>query len=132
MPVEVSSLTNDPVMQGLKMTLDVAAMKHQAIASNIANVNTPNYKRLDLTSSFKTEFKNAMNAVQAGQTLPEISKPTLGEAATAGGVRLDGNNVNMEQELMELMDNKSRFDFASKMLIQRYNLVRSAIKGSGA
>ncbi|MFZ5806691.1 MAG: flagellar basal body rod protein FlgB [Verrucomicrobiota bacterium] len=127
MPVAVNPLINDPTIQSLKLALDAAAMKHQAIASNIANVNTPNYKRLDLNPSFTTEFQKAMTTLESGQSMSELPKPALSETSMGGVLRMDGNNVNMEQELMDLMNNQSKFDFASKMLIQKYNNLRVAM-----
>lgn len=129
MSMDVNSITNDPTMQSLKMTLDMAAMKHQAVASNIANVNTPGYKRMDLAPSFQVQFQAAMEKLQQGQPVINKPKATITESPEGGLERFDGNNVNMEQELIDLMDNQSKYKLAAKLLAQRYSGIKAAIQG---
>ncbi|MDB6021271.1 MAG: flgB, partial [Pedosphaera sp.] len=43
-----------------KMMLDTNVLRHQAIASNIANVETPNYKRMDVAPSFESQLRQAV------------------------------------------------------------------------
>ena len=44
----------------LKKTLDAAVLKHQAIASNLANLETPNYKRIDISPDFAARLQKAV------------------------------------------------------------------------
>ena len=41
----------------LKKTLDAAVLRHQAIASNLANLETPNYKRIDISPDFEARLQ---------------------------------------------------------------------------
>lgn len=127
MPFEVNSLTNDSTMQGLKMQLDACVMKHQAIASNVANINTPGYKRLDLSPSFQTEFAKAMEQINGGQIVDTPPQANLAEFSD-GPTRFDGNNVNMDHEMVDLMNNQSKYDFAAKMLAHHYYMMKMAIQ----
>ena len=41
----------------LKKTLDASVLRHQAIASNLANLETPHYKRIDINPDFENDFR---------------------------------------------------------------------------
>src|SRR5580693_733475 len=86
-----------------KKMLDVSLLRHQAIASNLANVETPNYKRLDVSPSFEAELRQAV----AGQNSGEIAnlQPSLAVDATSISGRSDGNTVQLETEMMKLSQN---------------------------
>ena len=69
----------------MKMGLDATELRSRTIANNIANINTPNYKRRYVTfeESLKNEISNAKIEVK-------IDKDSI--------VREDGNNVDLESE----------------------------------
>ena len=46
----------------LKKTLDAAVLRHQAIASNLANLETPNYKRIDISPDFEARLQKAVGS----------------------------------------------------------------------
>jgi len=58
----VASLFATDNYTAVKKMMDVSAMRHAAIASNIANVSTPGYKRVDLSKSFEDELKSRIGA----------------------------------------------------------------------
>jgi hypothetical protein len=55
----IDALFNDPNYLAGKKVLDAIALRQDAIASNIANLETPGYHRVDLAPSFKTELERA-------------------------------------------------------------------------
>ena len=55
----IDALFNQPEYLAAKKTLDADTLRQQAIASNIANLETPGYKRLDVAASFNTELQRA-------------------------------------------------------------------------
>jgi flagellar basal-body rod protein FlgB len=69
MPSEGLFIT--PALQSLSLAMDDAALRQQAISSNIANVNTPGYQRMDVSSSFQQAFSDALN--QLGPTATRFS-----------------------------------------------------------
>jgi flagellar basal-body rod protein FlgB len=83
-----------------KRLLDYTALRHEAIASNLANVETPHYRRTDVAPSFTTELQQAL---AAGDTA-RVSEAHLRLAPdpTALAQRKDGNTVDLEAELMRL------------------------------
>jgi flagellar basal-body rod protein FlgB len=44
----ISALFSQPNYVGAKKMLDATVLRHEAIASNLANIETPNYKRMDV------------------------------------------------------------------------------------
>ena len=53
------SMIDTPLMRGLERVLDLSAFRHQVIATNLANVDTPGYRTRDLRP-FAGEIEQAM------------------------------------------------------------------------
>jgi len=56
----IDALFNQPNYLAAKKMLDVTVLRHEAIASNLANVEVPNYKRLDVSPSFESQLAQAV------------------------------------------------------------------------
>ncbi len=118
-----------PSLQSLHLALDDAALRQQAISSNIANVNTPGYRRMDISASFQQTLKSAFSQLSEGQTLDELPTGTIETAAVQGPPRPDGNTVQLEQEMVTMAQNSARYEFAGQMLAQNYHGIKYAITG---
>lgn len=129
MSFPISSLTNNPTLQSLKLAMDASVTRHAAISSNLANINTPNYQRLDVSADFKTHFAEALNQLQQGETPTELPKPTLVQDKTPLATRFDGNNVNLDSEVVNLMNNQSYEEFTARVLTDNYTSLHAAIAG---
>ncbi len=115
---------------------DGAWLRNNAIANNIANVNTPNYKRQDV--SFENELKHALkaskyvsldnkvNALNQG-TLSKIEPRTYRDS-TAYSYRLDGNNVDIDNENVELASNQIKYNALVQSINQEFSNLKSVIK----
>jgi flagellar basal-body rod protein FlgB len=126
----LDGIFSTPSLQGLSLAMDEASLRHQAIASNIANVNTPGYQRVDVSSSFEQAFSDALNHVSEGQPVGEMPEQTIETAAVQGPARPDGNTVQLEQEMVGLAQNSARYEFAGQMLAQNFAGIKSAITGT--
>ena len=60
----IDGLFNQTNYVAAKKMLDLTALRHEAIASNLAHVETPRYKRLDVSSSFANELQQAASRLQ--------------------------------------------------------------------
>ena len=112
----------------LEKMLDVSSIKHKVIANNIANVNTPGYKKMEV--SFADQLEKAVNegSVNKFDTLQPkivISKEDKGET-----VRNDGNNVDMDKEVSALVKNTLSYNIYTQLLAKKMELVKSAIENS--
>jgi len=110
--------------------MDESALRQQAISSNIANVNTPGYQRMDVSAAFQQAYSDAMTSLSNGGSVDSMPDATIETAAVQGPARPDGNTVQVEQEMVGLAQNGARYEFAGQMLAQNYHLMKSAITGT--
>jgi flagellar basal-body rod protein FlgB len=107
--------------------LDVTMLKHQAIASNLANIENPGYKRVQIESRFD-DMLNA--AVRSGsiERLNEL-QPKLEIDRNARSMRMDGNNVEMDHELLEMNRIEASYDFLTQYAGGYLKTLNAAITG---
>ena len=102
----------------LTSALDGLSLRQQAIADNIANVNTPGYH------AKRVQFEDALAAsVAAGNG---NSQPTT--ATSQEPTRLDGNNVNLDTETLSNIDTVLRYQFASQAMSAQFSGLRTAMR----
>ena len=112
----------------LEKMLDVSSVKHKVIANNIANVNTPGYKKMEVSFADQLEKvlnKDSMNKFDTLQPKIVISKEDTSETA-----RNDGNNVDMDKEVSSLVKNTLTYSIYTQLLAKKYEGIKSAIEGS--
>ncbi len=108
--------------------LDASVMRHAAIAANIANAETPGYRRLDLAPDFASELRARVSAGSGAGALRDLS-PTVSEDVHARAVRPDGNSVEIEAELLAMNRNAVEYDFLTEMVSRNIKQLRLAITG---
>ncbi|MFQ5698774.1 MAG: flagellar basal body rod protein FlgB [Myxococcota bacterium] len=116
-------LIPDPTARAVERALAFRDRRQGAIASNIANANTPGYRAFDLLLRARMEGGAAL--------APRRTDPrhlSAGGSSNALGVeversreptRLDGNNVELEGELMKLLENRTLY-LAGMELMDRW------------
>ncbi len=125
----------DPIFQTdnyqlARKLLDASVLRHEAIASNIANVETAGFRRLDIAPDFASQLKARMSAGDFGRTADGI-RPTLTEDQTARSVRPDGNTVELERELLVMNRNLVEHDYLSEIVSSNIKQLKLAITGRG-
>jgi flagellar basal-body rod protein FlgB len=123
----INALFNQPNYLAAKKMMDATALRQEAIASNLANLETPNYKRLDVNPSFQTELQRALASKDAA-SLAGV-QPQLQVDASAVAQTLDGNTVQMERELMLM--NQNGIDHALEAQLITGNLLRLKLAITG-
>ncbi len=114
----------------LEKMLDISAMKHKVIANNIANVNTPGYKKMDVSFAGQLEKvlkDTSINKFDNLQPKIVISKEDAGETA-----RNDGNNVDMDKEISSLVKNTLSYNIYTQLMAKKVEMVKFAIENSKA
>ncbi len=111
--------------------LDAAAMRHQASAHNLANVNTANYKRQEVV--FENRLTSALSRSKdsSGRTMGEAVssvRPQLISINTTSS-RPDGNNVDMEAENVNMAINTLKFEAISQNVGGFFAALKSVING---
>ena len=125
--IMISALFDNPNYVAAKKMLDVTVLRHEAIASNLANLETPNYKRLDVSPSFESQLQQAV----ASQDPSQISnlQPALAPDYSANSGRSDGNTVQLENELLKLNENMVEHSLETQLVSSSLSTLRLAITG---
>ena len=118
-------VTDAALVASLRRQMTISVAKQVAAAGNLANVDTPNYKAVEVS------FADALDAQMA------VTQPGhLGTPAAAGmrtqeirdvAARRDGNTVVLDQELLKMTRAGGEFGQAQTALAAKFRLVRYAI-----
>ena len=122
----IDALFNGANYQGVKKMLDATALRQEAIASNLANVETPHYKRMDVQASFASELSNAIGSGSADTVRGVKARIKVDTSAVAQN--RDGNTVQLEKELMLLQKNMVAHHMQTQMINGTFSKLRAAIK----
>jgi flagellar basal-body rod protein FlgB len=123
----ISALFNQPNYAAAKKLLDATVLRHEAIASNLANIETPNYKRVDVAPTFEEELRQALAAKNPSQM--DSLRPQLALDSTATASKLDGNSVELESELDQLNRNFLAHTLETQLITANLSRLRLAITG---
>lgn len=121
----------------LPKAMDASLKRQQAIAQNIANYNTPNYKRK--TVSFEDELSKAIdnnNELKLKTTKAQHLNNTLSYKKVQPKtkeqdntyLRNDGNNVDIETEISDMVQNTLKYNGLSRMMTYAVNRYSTAIR----
>lgn len=124
-------------LEGLSRALDLRAQRHQVLASNIANADTPNYKARDFDFKAAMQRATAGHSASGGVTLAttagrhlagnsDASMPALQYRAETQSA-VDGNTVDMDVERAQIADNALQYQILTRMISDRLQGIRSAI-----
>ena len=108
---------------------DAYALRHQAISNNLANINTPGYKRQ--TVRFEDQLAGALSAKSMpGGGLKSVSsvQPAIATISNTSE-RADGNNIDSETENIDLAVNTLRFEALSQQVGGYFNGLKTVING---
>jgi len=126
----IEGLFNQPNYVAAKKLLDVSEMRHEAISSNLANIETPHYKRLDVAPNFAAQLSQIVQS-RDPQSISEL-KPELAIDTSAISSRKDGNTVQLESELMRLNQNYLENQLETQLVSGSMLRLRLAITGRGS
>lgn len=117
-------------MELLANSLDWSAKRQKVIAHNIANADTPGYKRKDLT--FPTQLKAKLELVRTDpRHLPNPSVSGYRSFVDWGAVRVDDNNVDLEAEMVRSAENSLYYQGMAHQLSNNIKRLRTAMQGRG-
>src|SRR5438105_12261096 len=95
----------------LARLMDVASLRHEVIAHNVANVNTPGHQCLEV------QFEDALaRALSSGRTASPMQATPHVVPGTGGTMRADGNNVDIDMEIGRLQKNSLLFELYAQVL----------------
>jgi len=122
----LESLVDNRYLKIMQKTADDAAFRHNLLTNNLANVNTPGYKRVD-TADFGKALKEAVNKdsfrakvydprhIDFGRKhLDEVTPEMIVQEQTR--FRNDGSSVDLDLESAEMAKNGMRYQMVSQRL----------------
>ncbi len=137
---EIDAVGFGPTVDMLSNAMAGSDMEHAAIANNIANVNTPNYHRQNV--SFKDALMAAQGEMPDGNDLamstndarqfetpgstPEAFAPQM-QVDTDTQMRPDGSNVDVDVEMARLSQNSGYGQTMAQLLQVQFMRLREAI-----
>lgn len=135
--MQLSSLT----MNAVERSLDGFALRHQAMANNIANINTPGYVKR--TVSFESSLLEALDAAhmpsaglyatptgEGAEITAEHNNPLLQwrpvtSTSSDGPQRLDGNRTTVENEMSKMAYNSIQYNALTGVISKDFQLLRT-------
>lgn len=113
--------------QASKALLDVSSERHKVMAGNLANAETPGYKRLDIDANFE---KALFSKIRAGE-LDSFASSQIGISPESGlqPTSEDGNTVSSDRELMLINENALRYEMLGQFVSSSLRQLRTAITG---
>ena len=122
--------TDTPVFSSLEDLLSWTSKRQQALAANVANMDTPGFRAKDY------RFEQELARIELTSTSSKHITP-LEETASARmidvntTVKPNGNNVDLEREMTEITKNGLQYITLVQYLNQKIKTLRSAITEGG-
>lgn len=111
--------------------LDYLWKKQEITADNIANVDTPNYRKKHI--SFEETFRKKLQGASEAKN-PEIMRRAIQSSRyqiyeRSDTARIDGNNVNMDVETTTLARTTMHYQYLLQSVNSDFTRLKSVIKG---
>ena len=117
----------------LDKAADASWLRNEAIANNIANATTPGYKRQDV--AFESELRKALGydgTESMDEKVKNVKTASLNPVPyidNAGfSYRLDGNNVDVENENVMLAENQLKYQGLMNSISQEFKNLQMVMK----
>jgi flagellar basal-body rod protein FlgB len=110
------------ILDLIEAGIKAESLRQKAIAGNIANLETPGYRRIDV--KFEQSLAKALNSpgkLDIGELEPQLYRPNKTP------VKGNGNDVNLETEVGEMVKNTLRHKTYIRVLNKRYRQLELAI-----
>ena len=100
-------------------------MRQRALAQNMANINTPGYRRVDV--DFHAQLSSIMARNPSGQLAP--ANFSASHPAGDSAVRVDGNTVDENMEMSNFSRNALDFQASLTFLQSSLRGLKTALRG---
>jgi flagellar basal-body rod protein FlgB len=114
----------DTTQLALERSISGAAQRQQALAANIANADTPGYRRVDV--DFHGALAAAMGASDPRAAVSQSSFSTQVDSSV-GAMKADGSGVDVDAESAKLAANTLDQETAVQVLHARFGILKSAM-----
>lgn len=105
-----------PHTRNLEKALDRTTQRHTLLTENLANVNTPGYKRKDV--DFNIALEQEMDRVRSDNA-PRVDQ---------GSIRVDGSSVDLETEVASLAETELRYQMLTELTARYFRGLENVIR----
>jgi flagellar basal-body rod protein FlgB len=117
----------DVTERALEVALHGTELRQQVIANNLANVNTPNFKRSDV--EFQQQLAEALQFDGASTSDVAAVTPTV-QTDNLTTMRVDGNNVDVDRESTYLAETQLQYSALMAVVTKNLTTMSSIITGA--
>lgn len=119
---------SDPTLSLMEKNLDLRLRKHQLIVSNIANIDTPNYKPFNIVVKDAFEkIENRSNAVKLRTSDPKHLNTNGYDRYKIEVIQEDP--VGIDKAMSDLAENTMIYNATAQILSKKFNLLKQSITG---
>ncbi|MBC9783408.1 flagellar basal body rod protein FlgB [Heliobacterium chlorum] len=125
-----------PIVRILERGLDASSLRHQAISDNLANIDTPGYKRKEVV--FEDELASALRGDSFQGKLTHPKHIPLSDSSSNASAKVvtqedqeyrnDKNNVDVDREMALLAKNTLWYDGMVSLASQKLSTLKSTIR----
>lgn len=138
----MSGIFNSKIMKLMQKTLDFRTQRHDLLASNIANKDTPGYKAEDLV--FEKSLKKALHADMPGpmqtrdprhfdgRNTPPLDMVKAKRITSAAPfVGFNGNTVDLDREMAKMAENQLMYNATTRMITHQFKQLKTILSEGG-
>ncbi|AQS59827.1 flagellar basal body rod protein FlgB [Desulforamulus ferrireducens] len=129
------NIFDSPMFTILQKGLDATSLRQRVIANNVANINTPGFKKsyVSFEDQLKAVIKNEGGTLKGthAKHIGTASGPLIPEVKQVKDttMRYDGNNVDVDEEMVNLAATTIQYDVIAQGLIDQFNILGIVIGG---
>ena len=136
----VDGIISSEIYQILEKSLNASSLQQQMTSNNIANVNTPGYKRSEVV--FQSKLEQVLNGVDKSYLplsvtninhfplVPEMSLDSVNPQIitnTETSSRNDGNNVDIDIEMSKMAENTAYYSSLAQLTSMKLGMLQTVI-----
>ena len=110
------------IVDFLEAGIRAESLRQKAITNNVANLQTPGYRRLDVEfEQLLAKSLDSNGSADLGEAIPQLYQPKQTP------VKSNGNDVSLEAEVGEMVKNTLRHKLFVRLLQKKYMAMQVAI-----
>lgn len=122
--MEVLKSLFGPDLDNMQRAMTRTTQRQAMLVANLANINTPNYKRKDMDFSITLDKQVGGGA----SPLQDIQDAENQRASDGTSIRDDGNNVDLEREVMAVSETELHYQALTDMANQYFSVLNNVIR----
>ena len=131
----------DETIAALQRTLNAGSLRHRVLTSNIANIDTPNYKAFEVV--MEDALKRNNRSAGPIEMVRTSSRHLVGRHSSSNPIkvrvadstrftlRADGNTVDLDRTMGKLAQNTILYRSAAQIIRKKFQGLKNAIQGGG-